>query len=73
MVRRKRPRRGERAQIYVRKSNFVRGGYVIIDGDQEREGTEEDVSSKFFVWHKYLKAKELRAEAVQQSVEQSSI
>jgi hypothetical protein len=47
----------ERAQIYIRKSNFIRGGYVLIDGDQEHDGTEDDVSGRFFMAHKYLKAK----------------
>ena len=47
----------ERAQIYIRKSNFIRGGYVLIDGDQEHDGTADDVSERFFMAHKYLKAK----------------
>ena len=47
----------EREQIYIRKSNFMRGGFVLINGDQEHDGTQDDVASQFFMADKHLKAK----------------
>jgi hypothetical protein len=47
----------QREKIFIRKSNFMRGGYVMINGDQEHDGTEQDVSGRFFAADKYLKAK----------------
>lgn len=47
----------EREQIYVRKSNFIRGGFVLINGDQEHDGTQDDVAGRFFMADKHLKAK----------------
>jgi hypothetical protein len=47
----------EREQIYVRKSDFIRGGFVLINGDQEHDGTQDDVAGIFFTADKHLKAK----------------
>jgi hypothetical protein len=47
----------EREQIYIRKSNFMRGGFVLINGDQEHDGTQDDVAARFFMADKHLKAR----------------
>ena len=47
----------EREQIYIRKSSFTRGGFVLINGDHEHDGTQDDVAGRFFMADKHLKAK----------------
>jgi TIR domain len=47
----------EREQIYIRRSNFMRDGFVLINGDQEHDGTQDDVAGRFFMADKHLKAK----------------
>jgi TIR domain len=47
----------EKTKVFIRKSDFIRGGYVMIEDGLEHDGTEDDISAKFFVAHLYLKAK----------------
>jgi len=44
----------KRAKIYVRRSDFMRGQFVLIDEENEHDGTEQDVAGKFFIADRYL-------------------
>jgi len=44
-------------KIYVRKSSFMKGGFVLIDGKKEHDGTMEDVAGRFLMGDRYLKNK----------------
>jgi TIR domain len=43
--------------IYVRKSTFMKGWFVLIDGENEHDGTMEDVAGRFLMGDRYLKNK----------------
>jgi hypothetical protein len=47
----------EFVKIFVRKSSFMKGGFVLIDGKNEHDGTMEDVGSRFLMGDRYLKNK----------------
>jgi hypothetical protein len=44
-------------KIYVRKSSFMKGGFVLIDGKKEHDGTMEDVAGRFLMGDRYLRNK----------------
>jgi len=44
-------------KIYVRKSSFKKGWFVLIDGKKEHDGTMEDVAGRFLMGDRYLKNK----------------
>lgn len=47
----------EFVNVFVRKSSWMKGGFVLIDGKNEHEGTMEDVGSRFLMCDRYLKNK----------------
>jgi len=44
----------KRAKIYIRRSDFMRGQFVLIDEENEHDGTVQDVAGKFFMGDRYL-------------------
>jgi hypothetical protein len=44
-------------KIFVRRSSFMKGWFVLIDGKNEHEGTMEDVGGRFLMGDRYLKNK----------------
>ena len=44
-------------KVFVRKSSWMKGEFVLIDGKNEHEGTMEDVGSRFLMCDRYLKNK----------------
>ena len=47
----------EFVKVFVRRSSFMKGGFVLIDGKNEHDGTMEEVSSRFLMGDRYLKNK----------------
>jgi hypothetical protein len=45
----------KKEKLYVRKSAFMKGWFVLVDGQNGREGTMEDVSGKFIMADRWLK------------------
>ena len=44
----------KRAQVFIRRSDFMPGHFVLIDGENEHDGSEQDVATKFFMCDGYL-------------------
>ena len=42
------------AKVFIRRSDFMPGQFVLIDGENEHDGSEEDVATKFFMGDRYL-------------------
>jgi hypothetical protein len=43
--------------VYVRKSSFLKGWFVLIDGKYEHDGAMQDVAGRFLMGDRYLKNK----------------
>jgi hypothetical protein len=44
----------KRAKVFIRRSDFMPGHFVLIDGENEHDGSEQDVATKFFMGDRYL-------------------
>jgi hypothetical protein len=44
----------KRAKVFIRRSDFIPGHFVLIDGENEHDGSEQDVATKFFMGDRYL-------------------
>ena len=42
------------AKVFIRRSDFMPGQFVLIDGENEHDGSEQDVATKFFMGDRYL-------------------
>jgi hypothetical protein len=42
------------AKVFIRRSDFMPGQFVLIDGENEHDGSEGDVATKFFMGDRYL-------------------
>ncbi len=47
----------EFVKVFVRRSSWMKGGFVLIDGKDEHEGTMEDVGSRYLMCDRYLTSK----------------
>lgn len=47
----------EFVKVFVRRSSWMKGGFVLIDGKNEHEGTMEDVGSRYLMCDRYLTSK----------------
>jgi hypothetical protein len=43
-----------RAKVFIRRSDFIPGNFVLVDGEDEHDGSEQDVATKFFMGDQYL-------------------
>jgi hypothetical protein len=43
--------------VYVRKSSFLKGWFVLIDGKNDHDGAMQDVAGRFLMGDRYLKNK----------------
>ncbi len=44
----------KRTRVFIRRSDFMPSHFVLIDGENERDGSEQDVAAKFFMGDRYL-------------------
>jgi hypothetical protein len=44
----------EHAKVFIRRSDFMPGHFVLIDGENEHDGSQQDVATKFFMGDQYL-------------------
>ena len=44
----------KRAKVFIRRSDFMQGHFVLIDDENEHDGSEQDVATKFFMGGRYL-------------------
>jgi TIR domain len=44
----------KRTKVYIRRSDFLPSMFVLIDGENEHDGSEQDVAAKFFMGDRYL-------------------
>ncbi len=44
----------KRAKVFIRRSDFMPDNFVLIDGENEHDGSEQDVATKFFMGDRYL-------------------
>jgi len=42
------------AKVFIRRSDFMPSYFVLIDGENEHDGSEQDVATKFFMGDRYL-------------------